>query len=190
MLRHASSVLWVIALVAILTSWCYAQLGSPSFAKAVKASLIFEQSPDEPSHLHVLLHLVNQSDQTLKWSMDPVMGLDAELFDPSGKPAELANGMAMEIMSGPKNFTLAPYGKLDVLISHSWGISVGENSKGRYFVEIADKLWFVPTDTVSGYTLHVRLQAGAFQPGRETSPPSQDWPEVPPQKVVFTPLPH
>ena len=175
----------------VLSLFCpnvYAQVDSPSFAKSLKASLIFERSPEEPSHLHVVLHLVDLSDRTLTWSMNRIGGVDAQLFDPSGKPTAIPKGgMDADLVSGPETFTIGPHGKLDVLISHNYGISVVENPAGRYFVEVGNRLWFVPIATAASYTLHVRLQAKALQPGRESSPPSGDWPDVPPAKIVVVP---
>jgi hypothetical protein len=163
MLKRRIGLCWVVASYTALISPGNAQTEEPALAKSVKAGLIFEKSPEDPLFVNVFLHLVNVTKGDINWTADPIMGIQADLFDPAGKPAALPRGMGTDIASGRNTFTLPPGSRLDLLISHNWGIAAG-SSNGAYIVELGSHLWFVPVEAVGSYTLHVKLYGSLKAP--------------------------
>ena len=142
----------------------------PALADSISASLVVESAAEEPSHLHIYLHLVNKSTASITWSANAIAGVEVELFGPDGKPAAVpTGGMIADIISSSSTLCLPIGSRMDLRISHNWGISVVEHSNGRYFLQAGGCLWFVPVDAVNSYTLHVKL-FGTVDPTRKAHP--------------------
>jgi len=133
-----------------------------SFAKAVKASLVFQDSSDPenkfPHVLKVYLRLENIHDSDVTWSGDKVTGIEAELLDSVGKPAPQppGRGTGFSIICGTDLFVL-PYGsRLDLLISHG-GVSMRQDLKDSYILVVGGHGWIIPIADAKSYFLRIRL---------------------------------
>ena len=129
-------------------------------AKVVKASLLFhdEVTVDGkyPHILKVFLRLDNTSDSDLAWYANSSTGIEAELLDPSGKPAQQPP-TATSISSNSYHYRL-PFGsRLDWLISHG-GVSMAGDAKDKYALVVGGKGWLIPIEKAESYTLRIRLR--------------------------------
>jgi hypothetical protein len=99
--------------------------------------------------------------------------------------------MMMDLLSASRSFTLPPGSRLDLLISHNWGISTSTNPAGTDVIELGDHIWYVPADQLGSYRLQVQLigMVGATQK-RPPGFPAEDRKlllDLPPQKIVISP---
>jgi hypothetical protein len=187
-----------------------AEVDSPRFGRDIQASMTFESWAPDPSHPIVRLRLVNVSARNIVLMADKIMGVDAVLIDPQGKPVPSVVG-SVEMIHGPQAYVLPAGHYLGLIISHTDGLTANENSKGRLFIELADNLWFVPPGAVSSYALRVRFKCsmrfGPLYPPELDEPPvtfekrrakerAIRWPsddgypatlDLPPQKIVLIP---
>jgi hypothetical protein len=171
------------ALLVIPTS----RAGEPVLGKAVKASLVFEAEHDPKAHyphlLKVFLRLENVQNSQVEWTANSMVGAEAELLDPEGKPARQPP-TASSITSN--NITcLLPYGsKLDWLISHG-GVSMAGDPQDKYALIVGGKGWLIPMDTAKDYSLHIRLHGKGGSSSRlHGDPKSQDLLlDLPPVKI-------
>ncbi|HEX4140288.1 MAG TPA: hypothetical protein VHY09_08070 [Candidatus Methylacidiphilales bacterium] len=180
-------------MLTVLMTPGYAQLeDEPLLRGSLTARLVFEKSPDDPSFINVYLRVVNISNSDVTWRCDPILGFVVSLLNPAGQPtAPPAGGMSSDVMSGTRTFTLTPGSRLDLLISHDWGISVGsKNATTEYVLELASHVWYIPMAQAKNYTVHIKLY-GNF--GSATTEPSNFPPDKPllllsppPQKLILS----
>jgi len=153
---------FLVPTILLLVGGIAASADENSFAKAVKASLVFRDSSDPenkfPHVLKVYLRLENIHHSDVTWSADNVTGIVAELLDSAGNPAPQppGRGTGASIMFGTKLFLL-PYGSsLDWLISHG-GISMRQDVKDSYILEVGGHGWIIPIADAKSYFLRIRL---------------------------------
>ncbi|MCE0498899.1 MAG: hypothetical protein LV481_13240 [Methylacidiphilales bacterium] len=185
MRKRMAGLCWVLVALTMINASADARTEQPYLKNAIKASLIFETSPKHPTHLQVYLHLVDVDNALNEWLADPGMGVEAELLDPSGKPAGWPpGGWNLALISSPYVLTLPGGSRLDLLISHDWGV---DDPSGGYVLGINYHIWFIPKDKVGSYTLRIKFP-GVFPVPVKTSPAPKPWIlfDIPPQKIVIS----
>jgi len=164
-------------------------------SKIVKASLLFHDDVSGkcgyPHVLNVILRLDNTGDSDLSWYANSCTGIEAELLNPTGKPAQQPPS-ASSIASNYYYYRL-PFGsRLDWLISHG-GVSIAEDAKDKYVLVVGRQGWLIPIANAESYTLRVRFR------GWNGQAPGSDMPkefrelglklllDLPPTKIKVTP---
>lgn len=187
----------LVPIILLLVGGIAVSADEDSFAKAVKASLVFQDSPDPenkfPHVLKVYLRLENIHDSDVTWSGDGVTGIEAELLDSEGKPAsQPSGGSAASIMFSTKLFML-PYGsRLDWLISHR-GISMERDAKDSYILVVGGRGWIIPITDAKSYFLRIRFHGrpwvspGARIPLDMKAKESPLLLDIPPTSINVTP---
>ena len=125
-------------------------------ARFVDTSIIFRDDMSHaqayPHTLQVFLKIRNRRDGELSWIP---AGISAELFDSTGKPVPMPPSAA-SIRSSDSHLTI-PYGSsLDLLISNG-GISMMGDAGNSYALIVGCRGWYIPRDSVSSYSLRIRL---------------------------------
>ena len=189
---------FLVPTILLLVGGIAASADENSFAKAVKASLVFQDSSDPenkiPHLLKVYLRLENIHDSDVTWSGDNVTGIVAELLDSAGKPAPQppARGGGASIMFSTKLFML-PYGsRLDWLISHG-GISMTQDANDSYILVVGGHMWIIPIADAKSYFLRIRfhgrpwVRSGASIPLDMKAKESPLLLDIPPTSINITP---
>ena len=143
-----------------------ANVEEAEFSKTVKASLVFRDSFDASRHyphvLRVFLRLQNVHDATVTWTANSISAIEAELLDKEGKPVPMP-AQAVNFPSSDLPFLL-PFGsRLDWLISHG-GVSMIGDRQDKYALMIGAKGWLIPKETLSDYSLRIRLRGVPWNP--------------------------
>lgn len=149
----------LITAVWIIGSAPFAKAEENSFAKNVKASLVFREEINGangyPHFLKVYLRLDNIHDSQITWITDQVQGIKAELLDASGIPVPQPPS-ACSIQSSSDLFLL-PYGSsIEWLISHG-GVSMTGDIKNNYAVTVGGHGWLIPMNSAASYRLRISL---------------------------------
>lgn len=149
----------LITAVWIIVNAPIAKAEENSFAKNVKASLVFRDEINRtngyPHVLKVYLRLDNVHDSQITWLTDKVRGIKAELLDASGIPVPQPPS-ACSIQSSSDLFLL-PYGSsIEWLISHG-GVSMSGDTKNNYAVMVGGQGWLIPINSAASYRLRISL---------------------------------
>jgi len=151
---------FLVPTVLILLSSLSSTAEEISFAKVVKASLLFRDDFNAerlmyPHILNVYLRLDNLHDSNVTWVANGVEGVEAELLDAAGKPVPHPPVVA-SIQSNTYSYMLPVDSRLDWLISHG-GISMIGDAKDKYALMVGCQGWLIPIETAESYTLRIRL---------------------------------
>lgn len=135
------------------------------FSNIVKASLVFRHDFDASRHyphvLRVFLRLQNVHDAAVTWTANSISSIEAELLDKRGNLVPMPP-QAVNFPSSDLPFLL-PFGsRLDWLISHG-GVSIIGDAKDKYALMVGAKGWLIPKETVSDYSLRIRLRGVPWQ---------------------------
>ena len=156
----------------------------PEFGRIVKASLEFRHDFDRSHHyphvLRVFLRLENVHDAAVTWVANSISGIEVELLDGEGKPAPMPP-QAASVPSSDHPFFL-PFGsRLDWLISHG-GVAMTEDAKGKCAIVVGGKGWLIPKESLSEYSLRIRLRGAPWKSMRNEAP-AKVLLDIPPTKI-------
>jgi hypothetical protein len=143
-----------------------ANVEEAEFSNTVKAALVFRDDFDASRHyphvLRVFLRLQNVHDAAVTWTANSIAAIEAELLDKDGKPVPMPP-QAVNFPSSDLPFLL-PFGsRLNWLITHG-GVTMTGDRKDKYALMVGAKGWLIPKETLSDYSLRIRLRGVPWNP--------------------------